>query len=825
MTSIFRFVASLAGLMALRLRSQKLFSKLTQAFHPKRATVGFFALGLPLAVFATQCQTADDSTAPINLVPGEFAAEVLPVALTTYQDCDNLLNYIQTEALQRVGPYGLGGGDFSIQPLVAEAGVNEQASSLATDEPVASGQGADFSGTNVQVAGVDEADIVKTNGELIVGISNSGQTFWVADVSSETPELIGKLGLSDGFYQEMFLADGKAILIGNSSVGITPFDGSGTVDDPDESESGSEATQEGPDFPEEPATSSIYPYVGEQAVVITEVDLSDPADPEATRHLRIEGRYISSRVVDGYARVVVSTSPEYKLGLIRPASSRDRSEQVAERVNRELILESEISQWLPEYSLNEDKGKLLDSGVLLACNRVHAPEKFFGFNQVSVVSFEVAGELQVGDSVSVMADGGTVYSSTENLYVSHVIADFTAFEGRPEELTEETVIHKFSLEPNGRANYEGSGAAVGHPLNQFAFHEYDGRLFVATTVVGSNFEDSESFVTSLEDRGDELVIIDKVGDLGRGERIFAVRYIEDKAYVVTFRRVDPLYVVDLSDPSDLTTKGELKITGFSAYLHPIGDDLLLGVGQEATERGETTGVKFSLFDVSDPSDPRVVDSIDLEGGSSNAQWEHRAFLWWAPESLAVVPVNNYGTDFFGAVAVRVRNEGGSYNITLDKSISHDLNDPLSGNKGGCEWYQLPIELFSPRFLAKICPADVLEDNIPDRDWLSFGAPDDYQCLRYDDRLAPGLREWEGEQTPPDFTDELQPTAEFLEELSDLDEDELYRVQLCEPRAYERPNSVTRSLVIGDDLWTLSRELLQANDLDSLDRRAWVRLPN
>lgn len=759
-----------------------------RARRPRKATLGFLALGLSLALFGTQCEPLDSLSVPLSLSSTELMEEVVPVVLVNYQNCDSLLEQIQAEALERVGPYGLEtDGPIWIEPAFAlgdtvEESAGGAALSATTARDTASsadgsvaqpqaapaaGDGADFSGTNVQVSGVDEADIVKTNGEVIVGISRSGGSLWVADVSSPNPELIGRVGLGDTYYQEMFLSGNRVFLVGEDYTGITPFDSGGSVGassvgassdsgtaSSDSGGSTSSASSAAPDI----ATSIAYPNSGEQVVIVTEVNLNDPRDPEVSRHLRIEGRYISSRLTGGHMRVVISSSPNQKLGLIQPGFGGGRSEQIAERVNRELIRESNISQWLPEYSLNDDLGNLIDSGVLLGCNKTFLPQSFAGFNQVSVVSLPAQGPLQLRDATSVMAQGEIVYASTDSLYVSHIVRDFDFTPRRPRDLTEETAIHKFALAPNGLASYEGSGAVIGRPLNQFAFHEHDGHLFVATTQFAANFEDSQSYVTSLQDHGEELAILDKVGNLGRGESIFAVRYVGDTAYVVTFRRTDPLYVVDLSDPTDLVTQGELKITGYSAYLHPVGSDLLLGVGQEATERGVTTGVKLSLFDVSDPTDPQVLDDLVLEGGSSDVEWDHRAFLWWAPQSLAVVPVNNYRTGFYGAVAVRIRAAGDTHGLTLDEKISHEQD------RRDCVPWPLGLE-------------------VPDE---------------------------------PVGTEE---SAE-LDEPADLDEPA--EDEWCD---YYSQSAILRSLVVGDDLWTLSHNLLQANQLDSLNLRAWVRLPS
>jgi Beta propeller domain len=146
-------------------------------------------------------------------------------------------------------------------------------------------------------------------------------------------------------------------------------------------------------------------------------------------------------------------------------------------------------------------------------------------------------------------------------------------------------------------------------------------------------------VTVLDQRDGALRQIGQVGGLGQGERIFAVRFIGPAGYVVTFRQVDPLYVVDLERPAQPVVRGELKIRGYSAYLHPVGPGLLLGVGQDATDAGAQLGTQLSLFDVSDPSNPRRLHQAAVAGASSQAEFDHHAFLWWAPRDLAVVPLN------------------------------------------------------------------------------------------------------------------------------------------------------------------------------------------
>jgi hypothetical protein len=166
-------------------------------------------------------------------------------------------------------------------------------------------------------------------------------------------------------------------------------------------------------------------------------------------------------------------------------------------------------------------------------------------------------------------------------------------------------------------------------------------------------------VTTLSVRANGLTRLGSVGGLGKGERVYAVRFIGDAGYVVTFRQVDPLYVLDLAAPSRPTVRGELKLLGYSAYLHPVGDGLLLGIGQDATPEGRVLGTQASLFDVRNPAAPRRLDSFALGKGWSEAEQDHHAFLWWPRTGLAVLPVQAYDDrPFVGALGLRVRRAGG-----------------------------------------------------------------------------------------------------------------------------------------------------------------------
>jgi uncharacterized secreted protein with C-terminal beta-propeller domain len=169
---------------------------------------------------------------------------------------------------------------------------------------------------------------------------------------------------------------------------------------------------------------------------------------------------------------------------------------------------------------------------------------------------------------------------------------------------------------------EASGAIPGAPLNQFSLDEYNGNLRIATTLGGrwdSVFASNSDSANELYVLGDDLKILGQLLDLGLTERIYSARFIGDKAYVVTFRQIDPFYVIDLSDPKNPTKKGELKIPGYSSYLHPINKDRILGIGEENNK------VKISLFDVSNASDPKELAKYSLDEYYTEGNSNHRAF--------------------------------------------------------------------------------------------------------------------------------------------------------------------------------------------------------
>ncbi|NUT53912.1 MAG: benzoate transporter [Saccharothrix sp.] len=523
--------------------------------------------------------------------------QAVPVELVAFDTCDTALAGLREAVAPHVGAYGLGGWGFVTKDGVGVA--ESRADSRAAAEP-ASPTGSGHSTTNVHEAGVDEPDLAKTDGKRLVTVADG--KLRVLDVA--TRQLTGTLDVPGGYASQLLL-DGDRVLV-VSGGGALPMR-AGMVD-------------------------SIH---GEQGSSVTLVDLSGA--PRVLGTLTVDGRYVDARQIGDVVRVVVHSGP--RLPWVYPMEGRTEAEALI--ANRELVATAPIESWLPRYELTDAGGGRAE-GPLVACDRISHPVAQPATSMLSVLTFDFPGDLGTGDAVTIMADGDTVYGTGTSLYVAddHHLRPMPR-SASPEPAT--TAIHQFDVSRPGPPKHVASGEVAGVLLNQYSLSEHQGHLRVATTSgdgvgVPEQAPVTRSAVTVLKRDGARLVQVGKVDGLGVGERIFSVRFAGPVGYVVTFRQVDPLYTLDLSDPARPRAVGELKITGFSAYLHPAGDGKLIGVGQEATEQGRTTGTQVSLFDVSDPAAPTKVAGHHLPGASSEVEYDPHAFLYWPDRELVVLPV-------------------------------------------------------------------------------------------------------------------------------------------------------------------------------------------
>ncbi len=558
--------------------------------------------------------------------------------LISFNQCGTLSRYAKAKALDVVGPYGLpgsggmvfGGGMAASAAARSSAGAAEDGNASAAP-PAAATVNQAYSDTNVQEAGIDEPDNVKTDGKTIFHVANNNV---FATSTGSDPALIGSLQI-DGAQEMLRIADKLVVISPGYGVYATSRGGGVATD----------------------SRMSSMPYGGGTLQSkFTVVDISNPRAMKVTGHLDVEGSYLSARLVDGVARVVVRSNPN--LTFAYPTEPTPEAEAAAAEHNKGVVRSATTDSWLPHYTATNASGKTEPSKPLVTCSSSYHPPNFAGFGMLSVLTFNTENP-SFTRATSVMADGQIVYASPTRMYVATNSWGDVTGEGTANATivpSASTLIHSFDISDPVNAAYRKSGRVRGTVLNQFSLSEYKGALRVATTDPNNG---SESFMTVLGESADALVQVGQVGGLGKGEQIHAVRFIDDVGYVVTFRRTDPLYVIDLSQPTNPRIVGELKISGYSAYLHPIGDGLLLGVGQEATDEGRVTGFQMTIFDVRNPAAPKALARKFLGQSGSTAEFDHHAFLYWAATKLAVVPLSTYstteqgGSTFNGAVGMRI----------------------------------------------------------------------------------------------------------------------------------------------------------------------------
>ena len=561
--------------------------------------------------------------------------------LKSFGSCSSLLAYAKQHALPLVGAYGLGG---------VAVGDVARAAAPATDSAAGSA-GIDYSTTNVQEEGVDEPDLVKSNGSTLFVVRSDRLV--AVDVRGPKPRLHGSLRLPQGASYELLMHGNKLLVL--SRGGVYPIDGIGTG-----------------------IRAPVRPGLLQSA--LTEVDVGDPGAMRVVRSLVFDTEIVAARLVGSVARVVTVSGMPRPLPFVTPTDGSSAATAAALSRNRAVVRTSRIGSWLPGYKVTGRRGETLARRSLVQCRNVRRPPVYSGLGLLTVLTIDLGKGLAIVDSDSIVADGRTVYASQKSLYVAtqHWIAQpVDAGISDPPRVT--TAIHKFDIANPSSTSYRGSGTVSGYLMNQWSLSEHDGVLRVASTEEPTWWnpgpqEQSESFVTTLREQGGALVQLGRVGGLGKGERVYAVRFTRETGYVVTFRRVDPLYTLDLSKPSRPVVLGELKIRGYSAYLHPLAGDLLLGVGQDASDEGRVLGTQLSLFDVSDLRRPVRLHTYGIGSSWSEAESDHHAFLWWERSRLAVLPVQAYADKpFVGAVGFRVGRGG----ITEAGRVTH-TGEPGTG---------------------------------------------------------------------------------------------------------------------------------------------------
>ncbi len=702
---------------------------MTQPRSPRRARrVPSLGAAAGLLVFA--CSSEEPPEAPSDFIStGEIRSQ-----LTRAQSCDELLSGIQDGVLDQLarrveeirergeqgayygydedvliggvgdpvpatapnpsgGPASMsadgatagsadGEGGFSAPPPRADAPSNSE--EAVSDEADRGATGGGFSGTTVQVQDIDEADIVKTDGDRMY-VLHGGTVFALHAWPAAEVSVIGS-ALIEGEPVEMFVHDGKAVVFSRVYRDLRA-----ATDGVDESR-------------------GYYSSVG--YTKITVLDVSGEDQPPTVQESYVEGNYVSSRRHEGIVRAVVqegfkvpylgNPNVEFRDPFGNPYSQGEVDAQLTAWFERMVgaVRGTDLGNWLPREFAKED-GQLVE--VAPRCTDYYSPDAGLTETGVtSIVSLDL-DDLDAGlGGATILGRAERVYANADVVLVSQTDYRYRIVEDAPRE---QTVLHLFDVDGPQTA-YTASGTVIGRIHNQFSLDERDGIIRVSTTeerfeefgvggvtmggVVGTTptvgatepppvaegegdaapdplLEEAPepmpaepdgdlppppvdrgfgpvNRIVTLRADGQELVEVGSTSDFGFNERIYATRFLGDRGYVVTFRRTDPLFVVDLSDPASPAVVGELHIPGFSDYLYPLGSDYLFAVGQDADENGRVRGLALQLFDVSDPTAPTLFNRyVYEESGFSPANIDHRAITFHNDRDLVAFPFQNYQT--------------------------------------------------------------------------------------------------------------------------------------------------------------------------------------
>jgi len=670
-------------------------------------------------------------------------AELAPrsATLVSYSNCTDFLRQVKAEALREVGPDGLTtpgdvvasegtpigferAGVGAPVPLMANAPAAAASPSSAT---ATSGASVDYSTTNDQEQGVDEPDTVKTDGQLMVVLRQQPIGVQAVDVAGATPQLDGFLALAQlGQATGLFLVGEYAVVLGSPTDGSPPAGSGGNGVPPAPATLPNGINPGGPMIPAPapagalsvPAVALAPSVVGVDAAGTTTeavvVSLADPDAPSVVKTFSFQGQLQGARLIDG--QVVLALTAQPHLRWVYPANGTATAQKAATDANRAAIESSTSADWLPTASVQAGGARSATSSSGPACTRAYHPPVSAGLGTVSMASFNPA-ENSPGNEVTVMGDAQDVYASATQVYLATTnwgapvigcgaqggpaVACCTPRAGyacpmvaRPVGVgapATSTTIYGFDITNPAAPEYLGSGKVPGTLIGSYAMSEYGGDLRVATSVGEPTpapadggpvpAQLSDNVVSVLQPENGALVTVGALHGLGRGEKIYAVLFQGDLGYVVTFNQLDPLYVVDLSNPAQPVLAGQVSLAGYSSFLQPLGNGLLAGVGQSVDSQLQDQGLQLEVFDVADPAQPELVSRHALGAGdNSAAEYDPHALLWWPQSDLLVLPVDNYSGNGPSSAA-QVWSVSSSGSSSLVGAISQPQPSGTSGGYG------------------------------------------------------------------------------------------------------------------------------------------------
>ena len=584
----------------------------------------------------------------------------------------------------------------------SSAGDSAGAQTGATDGDRVEGE--DYSGTNNQESGVDEADFMKTDGDWIYLINNDKLVILGVPEFGQL-DLISNMTI-EGTPREMMLNGSRLVVI--STVYAYQFESNDPIrngmllDD------------------------SLWNYRWQSLVKFTVIDVTNRSDPQMERQMYIEGNHLSARLVNGTVRAVTHIST-YINGLqtypnlpsdywqIQDRDQRmavwNSSVQDALQNNRDVVNRLMLADFAPRIHERTDSGVVTYPISATDCSEFASTTGSAGRGFTTITTLGLLAETVQLETDHITSTWSNVYASQDMMILAEPANNWWWY-WRNSDYRDETNIHAFDISSPSETSYIGSGRVDGTVQDQFSLSEYNGTIRVASTssnwgrwwmetdnvdIAVDVMEDSvavaapsdspsssegettearqappepepacqgtENRVTILQaDANGTLANIGKIGGIACGETIWSARFIGERGYLVTFRNIDPLWVIDLSEPTAPTILGELEVPGVSTYIHPVDENTLMTIGiGPANEDGtglDWSKTQISLFDVSDPTNPILADTELLVPGyvdencsevrscgwswsSSEATYEHKAFTYWAPKDMLAVPLSTH----------------------------------------------------------------------------------------------------------------------------------------------------------------------------------------